>query len=69
MKYYNPIEKGLWKDIIIVRYSNSRTTINISQFRKEINKELNIFNTSVNKIIEMVIILYFRKIDRTQIVH
>jgi hypothetical protein len=50
--YFNNEIKGLWKDIIKSRYHNRRTLINVSTFWKEVNKEIIIFNISINKIIE-----------------
>jgi hypothetical protein len=51
-KHFNNEIKGLWKDIIESRYHNRRILINASTFWKEVNKEIIIFHTSINKIIE-----------------
>jgi hypothetical protein len=50
-RYYNNKIKGLWNDIIKSRYHNRRTLVNASTFWKEVNKEIIIFNTSINKIV------------------
>jgi hypothetical protein len=47
-RFHNNQEKGLWKNIIENRYKNSRTTNNMSIFWKEVNKEKDIFITSIS---------------------
>jgi hypothetical protein len=48
-RFHNIQEKYLWKTIIENRYNNSRTTNNMSTFWKEVNKEKDIFITSISK--------------------
>jgi zinc-binding in reverse transcriptase len=48
-RFHNSNESGLWKQIIQARYTNRRSLINVSTFWKEVNKELHIFNISINK--------------------
>jgi hypothetical protein len=43
------MKKGLWKIIIQSKYSNKRTLRNAFIFWKEVNKERDIFNISINK--------------------
>jgi hypothetical protein len=47
-RFHNNQDKDLWKTIIEHRYKNSRTTNNMSRFWKEVNKEKNIFITSIS---------------------
>jgi hypothetical protein len=51
-RFHNIQEKDLWKTIIENKYNNSRTTNNMSTFWKEVNKEKDIFITSISNRLE-----------------
>jgi hypothetical protein len=40
---------GLWNHIISMRYNNRRNTSNMSTFWKEVRKEKDIYEISINK--------------------